>query len=190
MGGTEITLVFSKVLYTTDLTKHANRLLMPLKKIKNACFLREGELQELKAKMEVPLIQPSLELTNLTLTLWDMSKENGTTNYHYALITNWKKVVDANQLKEGDLVQLLSKTTILDAFVSATTHILNVDIKNVLYKKLESELQGIKDELEIMCFTLEVMNHLRCLIKALVMAKEEAKKMVEEEEEKVKEEST
>ncbi|KAK7266677.1 hypothetical protein RIF29_19327 [Crotalaria pallida] len=130
MGGTEITLVFSKVLYTTDLTKQANRLLMPLRKIKNAGFLREGELQELKEKMQVPLIQPSLEVTTLTLTLWDMSKENGTTNYYYALITNWKKVVDANQLKEGDLVQ------------------------------------------------------------ALEMAKEEAKKMIEEEEAKVKEEST
>ncbi|KAK7266267.1 hypothetical protein RIF29_18909 [Crotalaria pallida] len=126
MGGTEITLVFFKVLYPTDLTKQANRLLMPLRKIKNAGFLREGELQELKAKMEVPLIQPSLELTKLTLTLWDMSKENGTANYYYALITNWKKVVDANQLKEGDLVQLLRKTEIL--------------------------LQGIKDELDIVFY--------------------------------------
>ncbi|KAK7245548.1 hypothetical protein RIF29_40395 [Crotalaria pallida] len=108
MGGTEITLVFSKVLYTTDLTKQANRLLMSFRKIKNAAFLREGELQEIKAKMEVPLIQPSLELTNITLTLWDMAKSNGTTNYYYALITNWKKVVDANELKENDKVEVWS----------------------------------------------------------------------------------
>ncbi|KAK7281607.1 hypothetical protein RIF29_09748 [Crotalaria pallida] len=108
MGGIEITLVFSKVLHTTDLTKQTNRLLMSFRKIKNIGFLQEGELQELKAKMQVPLIQPSLELTNITLTLWDMAKSNGTTNYYYALIKNWKKVVDANQFKENDKVVVWS----------------------------------------------------------------------------------
>ncbi|OIW21705.1 hypothetical protein TanjilG_08325 [Lupinus angustifolius] len=83
---------------------------MPLRQIKNLGFLREGELETLghKKGISVTLIQPSLNLTKLTLVRWDMRKENGTNSSNYVLRSSWMNVVNSNQLEEGDKVQVWS----------------------------------------------------------------------------------
>lgn len=104
LGGTDITLIIQKSLFPTDLNPNHNRLSIPLNQIKNGDFLREAD----KNAIEVPLIQPSLELTRVTLAKWDMRKPSGSVNSSYVLRSTWLKVAKANQLKPDDVVQVWS----------------------------------------------------------------------------------
>ncbi|KAK7244525.1 hypothetical protein RIF29_39348 [Crotalaria pallida] len=110
IGGTEITLVITKYLYITDLSPQHMRLSMPLKQIKNAGFLREGEKQVLERDtIPVVLLQPSLEPTNLVLAKWyAKAKHDGSRNACYILRTNWMDVVRANDLQKYGVVQVWS----------------------------------------------------------------------------------
>ncbi|KAK7289695.1 hypothetical protein RIF29_03543 [Crotalaria pallida] len=110
MGGNEITLVITKYLYITDLSPQHMRLSMPLKQIKNAGFLREGEKQVLERDtIPVVLLQPSLEPTNLVLAKWyAKAKHDGSRNACYILRTNWMDVVRANDLQKYGVVQVWS----------------------------------------------------------------------------------
>ncbi|KAK7251395.1 hypothetical protein RIF29_34548 [Crotalaria pallida] len=102
MGDNEITLAITKYLYITYLSPQHMHLSMPLKQIKNAGFLREGELQVLeRGIIPMVLLQPLLELTNLVLAKWyAKAKHDGTRNACYILTTNWMEVVRANDLQK------------------------------------------------------------------------------------------
>ncbi|KAK7289691.1 hypothetical protein RIF29_03536 [Crotalaria pallida] len=128
MGGNEITLVITKYLYKTDLSPQHMRLSMPLKQIKNAGFLREGENQVLeRGIISVVLLQPSLELTNLFLAKWDAkAKHDGSCNACYILRTNWMNVVRVNDLEKYGVVQVWSFR------VQEKLHMALVKIPNVI----------------------------------------------------------
>ncbi|KAF1877517.1 hypothetical protein Lal_00040233 [Lupinus albus] len=69
--------------------------------IKNINFLREAELEDFEGGkgIELKLIQPSLEVINLTLAKWNMRKNNGRITSSYVLrSSSWKKVTKTNQL--------------------------------------------------------------------------------------------
>ncbi|OIV90262.1 hypothetical protein TanjilG_11990 [Lupinus angustifolius] len=111
MGGNETTLLITKSLFDSDLNEQQNRLSIPSKQIKNENFVREGELDDLEGGkcIEVKLIQPSLEVTNLTLAKWNMRKNDGKVSSSYVLrSSSWKKVIKANQLKVNDRIQVWS----------------------------------------------------------------------------------
>ncbi|KAK7273872.1 hypothetical protein RIF29_14936 [Crotalaria pallida] len=110
MGGNKNTLVTTKYLYKTNLSTQHMRLSMPLKQIKNAGYLREGEKQVLeRGIISVVLLQPSLELTNLVLAKWDAkTNHDGSHNACYILRTNWMDVVKANDLQKYGVVQVWS----------------------------------------------------------------------------------
>ena len=70
IGGTELTLIIQKRLFKIDLNKHHNWLSMPLKKLRNADFLQQREVQALLngELMIVPLILlPSMSMQEIAL---------------------------------------------------------------------------------------------------------------------------
>ncbi|RYR26390.1 hypothetical protein Ahy_B02g060626 [Arachis hypogaea] len=76
MGGSRITLLIEKTLYNSDLNPQQNRLSIPSQQVKDKDFLLPTELEILEEKkgIKVKLIQPSLEMTELTLIKWFMHK--------------------------------------------------------------------------------------------------------------------
>ncbi|CAL0299021.1 unnamed protein product [Lupinus luteus] len=111
MGGNETVLLITKSLFDSDLSDQQNRLSIPSKQIKNMNFLREGEVEDLEGgnSMEVKLVQPSLEVTNITLAKWNMRKGNGSISSSFVLrSSSWKKVIKDNQLQVDDRIQVWS----------------------------------------------------------------------------------
>ncbi|KAF1877474.1 hypothetical protein Lal_00040190 [Lupinus albus] len=111
MNGSEITLLITKPLFDSDLNGQQNRLSIPLKQIENVNFLREGELEDLEGGkgIELKLIQPSLEVINMTLAKWNLHKNNGRITSSYVLrSSSWKKVTRDNQLRVHDRIQVWS----------------------------------------------------------------------------------
>ncbi|RYQ83849.1 hypothetical protein Ahy_B10g102713 [Arachis hypogaea] len=128
MGGSRITLLIQKTLYHSDLNPQQNRLSIspdhplarycPLRQKQNRealCaeadnivlagdFLLPTELEILEEKkgIKVKLIQPSLEITELTLIKWFMHKAQSQRK------SNWVKVAKANNLEKDDVVQVCS----------------------------------------------------------------------------------
>ncbi|MED6135012.1 hypothetical protein PIB30_042335 [Stylosanthes scabra] len=110
MGGSEITFVIEKSLCMSDLNRQQNRLSIPSAKVKDTKFLLKAELTSLddKGEIKVKLIQPSLEIGELSLVKWFMAKENGSVSSSFILRSNWMNVAEANKLKENDVVQVWS----------------------------------------------------------------------------------
>ncbi|XP_016185825.1 B3 domain-containing protein At1g05920-like [Arachis ipaensis] len=112
MGGSRITLLIEKTLYNSDLNPQQNRLSIPSQQVKDKDFLLPTELEILEEKkgIKVKLIQPSLEMTELTLIKWFMHKgpKSEKVSISYILRSNWVKVAKANNLGEDDVVQVWS----------------------------------------------------------------------------------
>ncbi|KAL4337871.1 hypothetical protein HN51_047970 [Arachis hypogaea] len=112
MGGSRITLLIQKTLYQSDLDPQQNRLSIPSQQVKDKDFLLPTELESLEEKngIKVKLIQPSLEITELTLIKWFMHKGPGSkkVSISYILRSNWVKVAKANNLEKNDVVQVWS----------------------------------------------------------------------------------
>ncbi|RYQ99695.1 hypothetical protein HN51_050104 [Arachis hypogaea] len=112
MGGSKITLLIEKTLYQSDLNPQQNRLSIPSQQVKDKDFLLPTELEILEEKkgIKVKLIQPSLEITELTLIKWFMHKgpESEKVSISYVLRSNWVKVAKANNLEKDDVVQVWS----------------------------------------------------------------------------------
>ena len=106
LGGTEVTMLIPKTVLKTDLSKQHNQLSMALKQIKKPNFLRKCEFQLLKEGIKVPLNhKPSLQITEIIFSKWDMEKKYGDPNSCCILRHIWMEVVDNNQSKR----KMLSK---------------------------------------------------------------------------------
>ena len=105
MKGTNLILVLEKKLFKTDIRKVENRLSIPANQIRKE-FVREEEEEILRAGegMKAVLIQPSLEVSTITLKKWKMK----TTCYVYVLTTQWNSVVVRESLQKDDIVQVWS----------------------------------------------------------------------------------
>ncbi|KAF3945739.1 hypothetical protein CMV_027915 [Castanea mollissima] len=113
-NGCELKLIIQKALSKTDLKKSANRLSIPNGQLK-AEFLGQKEQIILQEKVgvhckgiEVPLIQPSGEVSTILLKNWKYGNSNC-----YMLSSQWNKVAERNRLKADDIIQfgLLESTT-------------------------------------------------------------------------------
>ncbi|MED6205929.1 hypothetical protein PIB30_022213 [Stylosanthes scabra] len=109
-GGSRISLVIEKTLCASDLNRQQNRLSMPSAQIKDREFVFPAELASLdnKGEIKVEVIQPSLEISELTLVKWFMPKDNGSVSTTYVLRSNWMDVAEANELQKYDVVQVWS----------------------------------------------------------------------------------
>lgn len=104
--GTNLKLILEKVLTPSDLNTNLGRFSFPPTKVL-ADFLEQDEHQSLESggTITVPVIEPSLGVSILTLRRWKMS-----TRPVYVITTGWNEVVHNpnNGLKEDDLVHIWS----------------------------------------------------------------------------------
>ncbi|XP_059432626.1 B3 domain-containing protein At2g31420-like [Corylus avellana] len=109
VDGTEVIMVIQKHLTNTDLDRDKCRVSIPFGKI-NRDFLREREkdLLDQQISLEVPFYEPSHKVSKMILRQWDMGKGSGKSSSMYALRTHWNAVVEANGLKEKDVIQVWS----------------------------------------------------------------------------------
>ncbi|XP_038883177.1 B3 domain-containing protein At1g05920-like [Benincasa hispida] len=107
MGGSRSAspnLVLQKRLRKGDVEERRNRLLIPQRKIKTN-FLEVEEEEKLNRDIwwMVEIIEPDCSVSLITLSKWETWK-----GVAYVFITEWNGLVERNELKEGDLMQLWS----------------------------------------------------------------------------------
>ncbi|XP_021905500.1 B3 domain-containing protein At5g24050-like [Carica papaya] len=109
MKGSEPVLVIQKKLKYTDIKRDASRLSIPLKQVKTE-FLTPEEKISLNGnnKKSVVIIEPSLEVSNINFTRWEMKKDNGKSSFSYVFLTEWTNLRIRNNLREDDLIQIWS----------------------------------------------------------------------------------
>ncbi|KGN53947.1 B3 domain-containing protein At2g31420 [Cucumis sativus] len=97
-------LVMEKRLKKGDVEERRNRLLIPQRKTRTN-FLDVEEEEQLNRDVwwMVEIIEPDCTVSLITLSKWETWK-----GVAYVLITEWNGLVERNDLKEGDLMQLWS----------------------------------------------------------------------------------
>ncbi|KAA0032105.1 B3 domain-containing protein [Cucumis melo var. makuwa] len=97
-------LVMEKRLKKGDVEERRNRLLIPQRKTRTT-FLEVEEEEKLNTDVwwMVEIIEPDCTVSLITLSKWETRK-----GVAYVLITEWNGLVERNDLKEGDLMQLWS----------------------------------------------------------------------------------
>ncbi|XP_015081084.1 B3 domain-containing protein At3g25182-like [Solanum pennellii] len=114
IGGTveSAKLVIKKILFDTDVNSAEGRLSIPQNQMSNK-FLNTGEEQLLNTRngakmseMNVWLIEPSRQVSQINLRKWTMNKSNGKTSSSYVLVKNWNDVRKRNGLISGMKMQL------------------------------------------------------------------------------------
>lgn len=109
MNGSKIYLVIQKGLFYSDISDTHARLSIPVNQVVSTEFLTDDEKRGIEGcKINVKLIEPSLQVSELRFTKWKMPKGGGKYSYNYALISGWKNVKNKNRLQEGDTVQVWS----------------------------------------------------------------------------------
>lgn len=109
MNGSKIYLVIQKGLFYSDISDTHARLSIPVNQVVSTEFLTGDEKRGIEGcKINVKLIEPSLQVSELRFTKWKMPKGGGKYSYNYALISGWKNVKNKNRLQEGDTVQVWS----------------------------------------------------------------------------------
>ncbi|CAI9095215.1 OLC1v1031102C1 [Oldenlandia corymbosa var. corymbosa] len=122
-----ITFVFQKVLTATDVNPRHSRLLIPFGQVKDHSFLTDSERDMLENRynktdegrtndvevnngavmvIRAIFLNPACNEQQMCLTRWDMGKGADKASPNYCLRTQWRKVVEENQLKENDTIQL------------------------------------------------------------------------------------
>ncbi|XVF02727.1 hypothetical protein REPUB_Repub04eG0199100 [Reevesia pubescens] len=106
-GGSDLVLVIQKKIFLSDVNPTASRFSMPFSQLKTHDFLNTTEAKALEDKrnaVQVCLLEPSMKETEVTFKRWYYSGKNSS----YVLTSTWNSVVENNQLKIGDIVQLWS----------------------------------------------------------------------------------
>jgi nitrate reductase cytochrome c-type subunit len=111
LRGSDINLVIQKELTSTDTNASQARLSIPRGQMRYDFLSREEQvsLDEKEGTscigMEVPLIEPSLQVSTIFLKKW---KNSNRVNKNYTLSKPWIKVTERNQLKPSNTIQLWS----------------------------------------------------------------------------------
>lgn len=96
--------VMAKKLGKADVDERCNRLVIPQRKIReNFMELEEEEKLNQEKWMMVEIIEPDSSVSLMTLSKWETRKGPA-----YVMITEWHGLVERNELKEGDTVNLWS----------------------------------------------------------------------------------
>ncbi|OWM77966.1 hypothetical protein CDL15_Pgr018535 [Punica granatum] len=106
MGGSNVKLILQKKLTCSDMKADQGRFLLPRCRVL-ANFLGQEEWQRLKSggNICVPVIEPCLRVSTLSLRRWKMSS-----SHVFVLNTGWNKITHdpENGLVEDDVVQVWS----------------------------------------------------------------------------------
>jgi hypothetical protein len=113
LKGSDVMLVIQKELTKTDMKKNNGRLSIPVKQVINEKFLEPNEKSFLHYRKEgrkrrigisVSVLDPSLELwERMSIKKWRMVNSDT-----YNITDDWYKLVEKNNLKEGQKVQVWS----------------------------------------------------------------------------------
>ncbi|KDP37437.1 hypothetical protein JCGZ_08278 [Jatropha curcas] len=107
MKGSDRKLLIEKRITKTDAGDGNSRFSMPKNQI--LCeFLNEDERDEIKKKLEVKIIEPCLDVSDMILKQWDYPKQNGNTTSSYVFRTHWNSLKKKNGLHQEDLIQVWS----------------------------------------------------------------------------------
>ncbi|KAK8341113.1 hypothetical protein V6Z11_A08G148300 [Gossypium hirsutum] len=100
-----------KTIYKTNLRKHHRCLSLAMNQVE-VKFLTDEETSALKQSskegIKALVIEPRLKTRYTSLRIWDMPKPTSLFSPLYVLIIGWKLVVESNDLKVGDMVQVWS----------------------------------------------------------------------------------
>ncbi|KAI9087182.1 hypothetical protein K1719_030817 [Acacia pycnantha] len=118
-GGTRIIRVIQKYLTETDVSKGHSRVTIPCSQVESFNFLDGGEMTNLRLgrSISVPLIHTPIENgmslplseTSLEFGQWDLHKDKKDlqkVSYQYVLKTNWNTIVETDDLRKKDHVQI------------------------------------------------------------------------------------
>jgi hypothetical protein len=111
LQGSDINLVIQKELTITDMKAYQDRLSIPRCQMRYDFLSKEEQvsLEEKEADgihfkgMEVPLIEPDLQVSTIFLKKWKLGSSNC-----YMLSKPWIKVAERNQLEPSNTIQLWS----------------------------------------------------------------------------------
>ncbi|XP_074369236.1 uncharacterized protein LOC141710571 [Apium graveolens] len=113
LGGNDVRLLIQKTLTATDLAQDKNRFNIPAKRVRQEAkgFLTEDEEKFLNQRygdnsivgMQVPLLEPSLNRSEIKLKKWPMSN-----SFWYVLCTSWFQMQRNNHLQVGKDLQVWS----------------------------------------------------------------------------------
>ncbi|KAG7033674.1 B3 domain-containing protein, partial [Cucurbita argyrosperma subsp. argyrosperma] len=96
--------LLQKRLKKGDVDERRNRLVIPQRKMRNNFLdLEEEEKLNMERWWIVEVIEPDCSVSLMTLSKWETPSGAA-----YVFITEWNGLVERNELKEGDLVQLWS----------------------------------------------------------------------------------
>lgn len=107
MKGTEAKLVIQKAITNTDTQDNQGHLSMPKKQV--LCeFLNEDEKEKLEKDehLQVKIIDPNLEVSDMNFRQWKLNKPNGSHSLTYVFRTHWNEFKKKNGLKEDDIIQV------------------------------------------------------------------------------------
>ncbi|MBA0554205.1 hypothetical protein Golob_013324 [Gossypium lobatum] len=111
MDGNEEKLIIQKTIYKTNLRKHYRCLSIAMNRVE-VKFLTDEETSALKQsskeRIEALVIEPCLKTRDMSLRIWDMPKPTSLFSSLSVLIIGWKSVVEDNDLKVRDVVQVWS----------------------------------------------------------------------------------
>lgn len=107
-------LLIQKKLTMSDVAKNQNRISIPTKQVKDVKFLTDDEERLLSShdgknvgSLNVMMIEPSLETSQVNFRMWEMEKGNGCkSSISYVITKTWNKITERNKLKEGMTVQV------------------------------------------------------------------------------------
>lgn len=124
MHGKYIVRVIQKPLYNSDISKPECRFSIPVKQVQQEFLTKQEKIlldtcdshKKKASRIEATLIDPSLTEKKISLRKWETKKKhhiygsgNSSSSYSsssYVLMNKWCNIVEENQLKKGDVVQV------------------------------------------------------------------------------------
>ncbi|CAH2051487.1 unnamed protein product [Thlaspi arvense] len=113
---TDLTLIFERTLFKTDVNPDECRLSMPLNELIQKDFLTSVESRVIeedinnktKTGVGAILVDQRNVKWGVMLKRWEMKKDSGRGSWNYALTCGWVDIVKANGLKQGDDISVWS----------------------------------------------------------------------------------
>lgn len=121
MHGKYIVRVIQKPLYNSDISKPECRFSIPVKQVQQEFLTKQEKIlldtcdshKKKASRIEATLIDPSLTEKKISLRKWETKKKHhiygsgsSYSSSSYVLMNKWYNIVEENQLKKGDVVQV------------------------------------------------------------------------------------
>ncbi|KAH9727785.1 hypothetical protein KPL70_008797 [Citrus sinensis] len=159
MHGKYIVRVIQKPLYKSDISKPECRFSIPVKQVQQEFLTKQEKIlldtcdshKKKASRIEATLIDPSLTEKKISLRKWETKKKHhiygsgsSYSTSSYVLMNKWCNIVEENQLKKGDVVQVWAFRAA--AAASASTSSSRLCFALVVVKRSPSDDQQEEEE--------------------------------------------